>query len=273
MGVDNATVALSAPDRRESLSWSADRVRAAALATVRHAGELMKRVSICVPVVSAVSRHVTHTEIRRLHDALEPTPIADRYWIIGGLLLGWARQGDVLAHDAADVDFAFRATDYDRLRASTPALVASGFHLLHVWRDNDGELTALTFERSGVHFDFIKMTALEDRLRYRCFFFGVQVTGEVPAQPLTAFELFGKRWLKVADHERELAAVYGDWRTPRLEWRTDRDSPSVTSREPHRAPEGDPSDLSEYLVATRPADRLENATSDGRTTAPSPGES
>lgn len=242
-------------NHRAPSSSNLERARTATFAVMRRSGELAKRFPGCAPLVSGVSRHLTHREIRRLHDALDPTPIAGRYWIVGGLLLGWARQGDLLAHDTADVDFAFRSADYGRLRESIPFLVAAGFQLSHAWRDNDGELTALTFLRSGVHFDFLKMTPVEDRLRYRCYFLGVQVTGELPSQPLVPFELFGRTWLKPADHERELAAAYGDWWNPRTDWRTDRDSPSVTSREAHNAPDADASDLSEFLLTTRSGGR------------------
>jgi GH18 family chitinase len=32
------------------------------------------------------------------------------------------------------------------------------------------------------------------------------------------FEFLGRKWLKSADHERELTAIYGDWRTPDQNW-------------------------------------------------------
>src|SRR5688500_4973529 len=52
--------------------------------------------------------------LRRLHDALEQTPLAGRYWLFGGMLLGWAREGRLLRHDYRDVDFGYEAADDDR---------------------------------------------------------------------------------------------------------------------------------------------------------------
>ena len=41
-------------------------------------------------------------DLQRLNDVLATTPIANRYWLFGGLLLGYAREGSVLGHDAVD---------------------------------------------------------------------------------------------------------------------------------------------------------------------------
>ena len=41
---------------------------------------------------------------------------------------------------------------------------------------------------------------------------------EIPAQGLAPFDLVGRTWQKVADHEAELTALYGDWRTPDPTW-------------------------------------------------------
>ena len=49
---------------------------------------------------------------------------------------------------------------------------------------------------------------------------------ELPAQPLSEVTLIGRRWLKVRDHDAELTANYGDWRTPNPDWDY-LDSPSI----------------------------------------------
>jgi hypothetical protein len=50
------------------------------------------------------------------------------------------------------------------------------------------------------------------------------------------FEFLGASWLKARDHDRELTALYGEWREPKTDWRTDRDSPAVTDRQPWSRP-------------------------------------
>jgi len=213
-----------------------NRVRRAAISASRNIGVAMKRVPGGTPIVQVVAKRLFRAELRRLHDVLEETPIAGGYWVWAGLLLGWAREGDVLAHDTSDADFAFRNEDLERVRESAPALLAAGFRLVHELYSNDGELTGFVFERSGIHFDFLKLTQVEDRYSYYGYFYGVQVGFEIPAQPTEPFELVSRWWLKAKDHDLDLTALYGDWRTPRLDWRTDRDSPAVVSCAPHRIP-------------------------------------
>ena len=63
------------------------------LASARHVGERLRAVPALRPLVVAVSRQLVAVEMRRLNDVLEATPMAGRYWVWGGLLLGWAREG------------------------------------------------------------------------------------------------------------------------------------------------------------------------------------
>jgi len=44
-------------------------------------------------------------DLLRLHDVLADTEISGRNWVWAAMLLGWAREGDLLAHDR-DADFA-----------------------------------------------------------------------------------------------------------------------------------------------------------------------
>jgi hypothetical protein len=180
-----------------------------------------------------IRRAILHREVRLLHDVLEATPMAGRYWLDGGLLLGWARAGDALAHDTNDVDFAFRADDYANFVSAVPDLEHAGFVLIQALRDNQGEVVALNFKKYGIQFDFLKVVVADGRFLYRAVFAApLQVTFERPQLPLEEVEFFGRRWMKPTDHDRALTALYGDWRTPRLDWRTDRDSPSIVAREP-----------------------------------------
>ena len=78
--------------------------------------------------------------LRLLHDVLAPTPFADRFWMWGGLLLGWARDGAPIPGDA-DADFAYAAADDDLLVATMPLLRAHGFREWFTFRTGTGPAT------------------------------------------------------------------------------------------------------------------------------------
>lgn len=160
-------------------------------------------------------------DLQLIHDVLERTELAGRYWVWAGLLLGWAREGAPLRHDR-DADFAIRPEDVERLLAAVPALRRAGFLPLMRFRSNDGRVTELTLRRHGAKFEFFVFFPEGDRLRY--YTYGgprhrpVQIGALVDAQPLAPFEFVGRTWLAPADYEAELAAMYGDWRTPKRDW-------------------------------------------------------
>ncbi len=189
--------------------------------------------------------------LRRLNRVLDASPMRGRYWVWGGLLLGWARQGGVLPHDVGDADFAFEAGDRERFLASVPSVIGGGFRPLFRYRNHDGHVTQWVFFRAGSNFEFFELEPVADEWRYFGYFdFDVdepiEIEARIPRQELEPFQLLGRRWLKARDHDRDLTALYGDWRTPQTDWRTDRDSPAVVSRRVwHRPPyrwDGDTTD-------------------------------
>lgn len=216
-----------------------------AVLIARLTGQCLRRVPALAPVVTAAEKRLFGREVRRLYDVLSGTPLADRFWVIGGVLLGWAREGDLLDNDVRDIDFGLLASDLVHLRAATPALEAAGFKLITLARNNDGKLTVVKFQRSGIHFDFLSGEQSGDKFRMYAYFWGTQIVQELPLQELEPLEMFDRRWLKVKDHELELEALYGDWRTPKADWQHVRDCPAIIAREPHRVPKprpGEPSD-------------------------------
>ena len=211
---------------------------------MRETGVRMKTVPSLAPLVTAVARQLARMELRRLNKVLSVTPIAGRYWMSCGTLLGWAREGNFLANDTNDIDFAYRWTDTDKLIASIPALEAAGFRIWDAVRRNDGILSGVSLTRSGIQFDFLAAFPEGDWWQFYFYTPSRVIVEQVPAQELVEFAFCARRWLKVKDHERELACLYGDWRTPRADWDTARDSPAVVAREPRRRHSGDPRDLS-----------------------------
>jgi hypothetical protein len=58
------------------------------------------------------------------------------------------------------------------------------------------------------------------------------VVNEVDAHELDEIELYGRRWLKPANHEDYLKSLYGDWRTPDPHYRYWRDCQASVARHP-----------------------------------------
>jgi hypothetical protein len=186
--------------------------------------------------------------LRGVNDVLSTTPIDARYWMWGGTMLGYAREGAVLRHDLRDADFACLDEDWPRLLDSIPALVNHAFQPLERFRNNAGVITQLTFLRQGVNFDFFRLWKEREHFTYFEYFgWGrpdvspIEMAGEVPLQDRVPFSFLSRSWLKVEDHERELEALYGDWRVPQTEWQGDRDRPAIVRRRPwiHPSPAWD----------------------------------
>jgi hypothetical protein len=182
-------------------------------------------------------------ELRRLNDTLAQTPLAKRYWVRGGMLLGWAREGRILANDTADADFGFFSDDIGIMISAVPALEGAGFRLYAALRNNHGRLTAFVFHRSGIQFDFLAIERIDGKFCLYAYYDDVQVYEETPAQQLVPFEFAGRTWLRVEDVDLELSALYGDWRRPRPDWDYLRDSPALVAVAPRRYGDPRPRDL------------------------------
>jgi len=173
------------------------------------------------PAAGMLRRRVLADGLRRLADALRGTPLAGRFWVVGGLLLGWARQGGPLHSDLEDADFAYLDQDHDRFLDSVAALVRAGFRPRHRFSSAGGRYVEHRFRRGGVQYDFFRLAPAGDRFRYSMFVQGeepAELVAEVPAQERVPFRLVDRDWLKVADHDLALRSIYGDWRTDRPDW-------------------------------------------------------
>lgn len=196
-----------------------------------------------------------------LNRTVANTALADRYWIFGGLLLGWAREGAILRNDYRDADFAFMSEDRDRLVSSIEAIREAGFRPLHRWRNNDGHTTEWVFERDGARFEFFEFSpvdpsdsAVPEAPMFRHYGYFPksgswaealnnpgssieQVEVHLPYQTRGEFAFLGSRWHKAVDHELELDSLYGErWRAePKVfyntPWMTSRHSPAIYSRQ------------------------------------------
>jgi len=186
-------------------------------------------------------------DVRRLHDVLGGTELVGRYWVWAGMLLGWAREGQLLAHDR-DADLALRDEDIPRLLSAVPALERAGFEPYMRLHNNDGRVTEFTFRRHRTKFEFFVFEPVDGMLRY--YFYGtlrqdaygvpagrqIEVEARIPDQELVAFNFLGRTWLRHADYARELESMYGDWRTPQRDWDNLEDERSAVSRRPWANP-------------------------------------
>jgi hypothetical protein len=98
-------------------------------------------------------------------------------------------------------------------------------------------VTELTFARHGARFDFFRGFPEADGMRY--FLYKITLTrvteleAVIPDQPTEPFTFLGRTWLKPADHELALRAVYGNWAVPDPSW-SYLDSLSIVARHPSR---------------------------------------
>jgi hypothetical protein len=180
--------------------------------------ELLSRFEFLRPWL--MRRYVAN--LQRLNDALRHTELDGHYWVWSGLLLGWARDGAVLPHDCLDADFAVADRDFHRLVDAVPAIMRAGFRCDRRFVNTDGQVTELTFLRHGARFEFFRMFAAEDRLRYYMYSIKLngitQVEAFVPEQPTVPFSFLDRTWRKPEDHDLELRTVYGSWKVPDPSW-------------------------------------------------------
>jgi hypothetical protein len=112
------------------------------------------------------------------------------------------------------------AQDMPRFASAVPALIKAGFAPSLRCITNDGRATEYSFLRDSAKFEFFVLESVDGHLRYYDFGTGppTQAVASIAEQALVPFEFVGRTWLKHADHEAELTAMYGDWRTPDPDW-------------------------------------------------------
>jgi hypothetical protein len=174
--------------------------------------------------------------LQLLNDVIAQTALAERYWLWGGVLLGWAREGRLLGHDAADADFGIFAADEADWLAATPALAAAGFQPHLTWTNSKGVITEYVLKKDQANFDFFLFFPSGDTVRYwtyapltvkRAF---VELEGLLTLDEFSTMTFLDRNWRIPADHDAHLTAVYGDWRTPNPQHDYVVDEPSIVSR-------------------------------------------
>jgi hypothetical protein len=176
-------------------------------------------------------RNILERNLVLLHDALRGSRLCGRYWIWGGVLLGWARDSRVPEH-STDVDLAISRKDLDYFRASVTSLESAGFRLNRAFVNSRGEITEYIFLRNSLKFEFFIVDVRDTGLDYWLYYppQKLEMFGTIPPVSLAPMRLLDRTWLKPSDHEAHLTYVYGDWRTPQPDYWYVRDEKSIVSR-------------------------------------------
>jgi hypothetical protein len=153
--------------------------------------------------------------LMKLNEVLAHTPLAGRYWVWGGMLLGWAREGRLLAGDC-DVDFGLFREDLPNFWQSAGIVEKAGFRLNRALTNSSGELTEFIFLRRYLKYEFFVVDRLPEAYQYWTYYppKRLEMRCSIPAFKLAPFELFDRIWPKPEDHDVHLTAVYGNWRLP-----------------------------------------------------------
>lgn len=195
-------------------------------------------------------RQVVHRRtIRALAGALELTPMAGKLWLMGGLAIGYARDGRPLANDLVDVDLGYADEDHEVMMEIIEVLKQRAFAEVFRLSSNAGVQTATRLRREGVWVDLVRCFRRADREYWITYLTDrhsplapreVEVETEVRFQEKvrTVFPLYGTTWLQAAELPRYLTEQYGEaWMAPEeifygRDWDHVRDSPAVVRCDP-----------------------------------------
>jgi phosphorylcholine metabolism protein LicD len=166
------------------------------------------------------------------HDVMSQTPMAGKYWVCGGMLLGYAREGQLIKNDF-DFDFHYWRDDTEALEETLEILLQSGFKKCFRWVNNEGHTTEYVLTYREIKFEFFEATRQDDRIRWYCYYHRPprQFFNETPAYELEPFKFYDRDWLKPDDHEQYLESVYGDWKTPCSDYTYYIDSKAIIQRD------------------------------------------
>jgi hypothetical protein len=177
-------------------------------------------------------------DLRLLNDVLATTALRDRYWMWGGLLLGWARDGKILSHDVGDADFFYFEEFEKDFEDAQRALIEAGFSRWFCYRrSEDGRVAEQVFLRRGSKFEFFRLYdvtggASEYHLFGNDGTTPTEYIGRFPRPELERFAFLDREWLKPLDHDDFLTRLYGDWRVPKLDWSFADDEQTLVRRRP-----------------------------------------
>ena len=172
--------------------------------------------------------------MQHLHDTIANTPLHNKYWVCGGALLGYVREGALLKHDP-DIDFHVWRDDLPAFLDSVESLKQAGFKPWVIWRNIAGQITEYVYKYKGLHFEFFvadKVNGNTQSTLYDTVYIALEeFVFETPGCELDKFEFYNRTWLKPANHEEYLTALYGDWKTPDKKYKHNKSKTVVSRKE------------------------------------------
>lgn len=195
------------------------------------------RLSRIINMMLSPSRKQVEGALRRIIIALNETPMRKRYWLCGGALLGYAREGRLLKYDT-DIDFHYWEEDEELLREVIRQLSEKGFVYVGCHKDNSGRPTQHILKYKRVKVEFFLAWRFENSIRWICYSTrhwnrpARQYLNEIPSLEFSETEFYGLPVPKPIDHDRYLSSLYGDWKHPMPDYTYFIDSKAIISREP-----------------------------------------
>lgn len=176
-------------------------------------------------------------DIHRFHHILDQTGLLEVTWLVGGLVLGYARNGQPIAHDT-DVDMGIMAQDIRKFWEAVPVFERNNFAKLFRWVNNDGLITEYSFRFHRVKWEFfIHFDAGRSDVEWYAYHQkeAVELKRRMAKPKLGWITFLGMKWKAPKDVEGYLAAQYGeDWREPNPAWNYRTDCPANVSRKPYK---------------------------------------
>lgn len=197
---------------------------------------IQKTVNTYTLITSPSSLTVEKAFIHAIN-SLKDTPMKDKFWLCGGALLGYAREGALLKHDN-DIDFHYWSSDALLIEDTLKSLKIYGFKYCYNLKNSSGNITQHTIKYKNVKIDFFEAIKKDTNIQWTCYTTkhwnrpARQFLNQIPSVELTAVEFYGVSILKPLDHDAYLTALYGDWQKPMKDYTYYIDSKAIISKEP-----------------------------------------
>lgn len=234
---------------RHNSAWTASpdttQLRQRALLGAR---TVLGRVTPLRNAYRSYARHRRDEDLRLFHDVLSSGPLAGKWRVFGGVVLGLERSGRLIDWDR-DIDVVVLRDDLPALFQAVADLGESGFRFVENFLGNDRALIGIHLRRRGFQFDFFiadlvapgeagGTATLEFRELVLVDGSVLEQTGRIPYQDSGYLPAAGRRWPCSADRRAELELMYGpNWRTPNRSWNGSA-APYVTAVRPYTGVRG-----------------------------------
>lgn len=199
----------------------------------------IERVTRRVNKLFAPSPVQVEAAFKKSLQLLNQTAMRSRFWICGGVLLGYARERAIIRGDT-DIDFHYWVEDEALLRDVLQELSGQGVEYAGCYINNDGQVTQHVLKVLGVKVEFFAAWRNTDCIEWYCYTTRHwnrpvrQFLNRIPDLQFEPVQFYGVEVLKPLDHDLYLKALYGDWRKPMPDYTYYVDSGAIVSCQPWR---------------------------------------